>query len=93
MLKDKITTLEQLLLSKRQLIWNLEFELLSLTAIDKPIIDKAEIMANIPADILKKMKENLNHNTREKASRIEYTKKEIELLEKYIEELNTVKVT
>lgn len=83
---QKLICLKQLRLTKWQLVWNKEFELMAIEAIDKPAIEKAELNAQ-PLEGLQMAKRDMEMRFNKAAYDVEHTKVEIMILDKYIEEL------
>ena len=100
--ENRIVCLKQLRLSKWQLMWNREFELVILVNIDKVAIErhkkeqekakiKGEIVRDIDPETLKKVEADVNMKIQLKSSEIEKTKMEISVLDDIIKELETPK--
>ena len=87
--KEQSRCLKQLRTSKYELIWNRQFEILSLTTFDLQTLEKAELggSSNLSQDQITSAKDNVNLQIRHKELEIQRASFEITLLDSIILDL------
>lgn len=86
--ENKRLCLEQLRLSKWQLIWNREHEIRFIEQNDLPLVTRLELEGKMTGEQVMNMKKNLETNIATKRAEMKTAQEEIKLLDKEIEELN-----